>query len=243
LIAGEGCFPALWQTNRDSDGHALSRYAYILTDESARLNPSLHGRNSRTNPLDWDGGPGDLPLTNASGTLLSDEEAESIRKDASRMPTHGSLEQAFADPERFAAMKSLLTRDPCLLPDLIPAGYPEGGLPKYNLNDLATNPLWGPTPYDRATNIAAIIDRNLPTFRFRDPSLPSKEAPLYTRRLVCSIVDYISPQVGPTGPVPSEPIGRDLVPYVTQIAECCTLTARTSNSATSHDCARPSRCK
>ena len=232
LVAPEGKYPAIWQNLADSSGRTIARYAYVLTDEASRLNPALHGAGPRTDALDWDHGPGDLPLTNASGSLLSGEEARKLSEEAASMPTQESFAHAFANQERFQDKRHLLTRDPCLLPDVIPAGYPEGGLPKYNLNDLATNPAWGATPYDRATNIAAVIDRNLPKFKQRDPSLPSNQGILYLQRLACSLVDYISPEVGPTGPSPGEPLGRDLLPYVTQIAEECVRKELTTNSVT-----------
>lgn len=231
LLAAEGRFPALWQYLRDADGKVVGRYAYVLTDESARLNPSLHRGMARTDPTDWDKGPGSLPMTNASATLFTGEEADGLRGEAD-LPTTGSLERAFPDPDSFGEKHHHLTLDPCLLPELIPPGLPEAGFPKYNLNDLATNPAWGATPYARATNIAGVIDRNLSNFKFRDPSLSSRQAGLYLIRLACSIVDYISPSPGATGPAPDEPLGRDLAPYVTQIAELCTRTSLTETNVT-----------
>lgn len=231
LIAATGSYPALWQYLRDGSNNPVARYAYVMTDESARLNPSLHRGDDRSDPKDWDKGPGDLPMSNAAGTLFSEKAASGLLGNAD-LPTDGSLERGFDDPLEFREKHDLLTLDPCLLPDLIPHGYPEGGLPKYNLNDLATNPALGATPYARATNIAAIIDRNLPNFKFRDPSLPRQQSSLYLTRLACSIIDYISPETAPTGPSSEEPLGRDLVPYVTQIAECCTRRDLASNSVT-----------
>ena len=231
LISAKGSYPALWISLRDGSNNTVARYAYIMTDESTRLNPAIHLGEGRSDPKDWDKGPGDLSMSNSSGTLFSEETAAGLRENAS-LPTEGSLERAFDDHGEYAQKHDLLTLDPCLLPDLIPPGYPETGLPKYNLNDLATNPVWGATPYMRATNIAAIIDRNLPNFKFRDPSLPRQQATLYLVRLACSIVDYISPNTDPTGPSVDEPLGRDLVPYVTQIAERCTRKDLTSNSVT-----------
>jgi hypothetical protein len=232
LIAPEGRYPALWRHLTDDTGRRLARFAFVLTDESSRLNPSFPESGIRADSLDWDQGPGDLPLTNAGGTFLSCEEADHLRRDARTLPTQESFARAFADHGRFLEKNHLLTRDPCLLPDIIPAGYPEGGLPKYNLNDLATNPAWGGNPYARACHIAAIIDRNLPKFKQRDPSLPANQGILYLQRLACSIVDYISVDPGPTGPSEEMPLGRDLVPYVTQIAECCKKREPISNSVT-----------
>lgn len=232
LVAPDGHYPALWQYLTDESGRTVARYAFVLTDESSRLNPALCGSESRTNPTAWDHGPMDIPLTNASGTLLSHDEADQLRKESPLMPTKESFAQVFESRERWLEAEPFLTRDPCLLPDVIPSGYPEGGLPKYNLNDLATNPAWGVTPYDRATNLAAVIDRNLPKFKQRDPSLPANHGNLYLQRLACSLIDYISTGSGPTGPSPDEPLGRDLVPYVTQIAEQCVRKEFTSNAVT-----------
>lgn len=231
LLAPEGRHPAVWQYLRDSGGRAVGRYAYVLADESARLNPSLHLGASGNDPSDWDKGPASLPMTNSSATLFTAQESAGLRRE-SDLPTMESLGRGFPEPDDFAAKRHLLTRDPCLLPELIPPDLPEAGLPKYNLNDLATNPAWGATPYARATNIAAVIDRNLPNFKFRDPSLSPAQAGLYLVRLACSIVDYISPDPGPTGPSPEQPLGRDLAPYVTQIAELCTRTAISETNVT-----------
>lgn len=87
-------------------------------------------------------------------------------------------------------------------------------------------------PYARATNIAAVIDRNLPKFKQRDPSLAANQGILYLQRLSCSIVDYISGDPESTGATPDEPLGRNLVPYVTQVAERCVRKELTSNSVT-----------
>ena len=234
VIDTKGCFPALWQTIKDSNGDPVGRYAFIMTDESARLNPALHLGEPRTDPSDWDHGPKDILLSNGNRELPSTEEASHLRNTALSLPTEGSFERSFEDINDYNQQRGFLTRDECLAPDLIPATLPEGGLPKYNLNDLATNPAWGVTPYDRALKIASVIGRNLPKFQQRDASLSGKGADpaLYLRRIACSIVDYISPEAGPTGPSAGEPSGRDLVPYVTQLAERCTLTGLSSNSAT-----------
>ncbi len=232
LLAPEGRYPAIWQRLQDSKGLVVARYAFVLLDESSRLNPLLHRGNPRNDPIDWDKGPGDIALTNGTSTLFTEGEADALRDAAEHLPHDGCFESALGSREAFLAKHSLLTRDPCHSPELIPASLPEGGLPKYNLNDLATNPEWGATPYDRAVTIARIIDRNLPRFKERDPSLPSKQGDLYLKRLACSIVDYISPEPGPIGEPNGEPSGRDLTPYVTQIAERCTRKALTSTNVT-----------
>ena len=234
MINAQGHFPALWQTIKDSNGDVVGRFAFIMTDESARLNPVLHLGQPRTDPVDWDHGPKDIPLSNGNSKLPSPEEARQLQDVARSLPTEGSFERSFDDLSDYNQQRGVLTRDACQAPDLIPATLPEGGLPKYNLNDLATNPAWGVTPYDRALTIASVNGKNLPKFQQRDASLSAKGADqtLYLRRIACSIVDYISLASGPTGPPDGEPSGRDRVPYVTQIAERCTLTGLTSNSAT-----------
>jgi hypothetical protein len=234
MVASTGHYPALWEKVRNSEGKVIGRYAFILTDETARLNPLLHQGNPRTNPVDWDMGPGDLPLTNGTTILFTTNQVERLHRIAATLPSVSSFEAAFGNPQTYNEKRSLLTRDPCRVPDLIPAGLPEGGLPKYNLNDLATNPAWGSTHYARAEKIAAIIDKNLPKFKQRDPSLAGRsyDQTLYLRRLACNIVDYISADQGPTCSPDGDAVGRTLVPLVTQIAERCTRTSLTSNSTT-----------
>lgn len=231
LLGSEGRCPAPWRYLHDAEGKSLGRFAFVLLDESARLNPGLHLGKPRTNALIWDGGPAEIPITGGDFPVEEDE-AEKLHEAAATLPTFGALASAFANQARFRECAPLLTRDPCRSPDLIPASLPEGGLPKYNLNDLATNPAWGPTPYARATNIAGVIARNLPRFKDRDVSLKGGDGGLYLRRLACSMIDYISKQPGPTGPPGGEPMGRDLVPYVTQIGELCTRTSLTETSTT-----------
>jgi len=229
LLGPEGRFPAPWRYLHDANGKSLARFAFVLTDESSRLNPDLHLGHTRTNPHEWYSGPSQIPLTGGDFPV-TEEEAEKLHEVARSLPTLDALATAFPDHDHFLECLPLLTRDPCRSPDLIPSSLPEGGLPKYNLNDLATNPAWGPTPYDRATNIASVIARNLPKFRDRDVSLQGGDGGLYLRRLACCLVDAISGSPGPTGPPGGEPSGRDLVPYVTQIAELCTRTSLTATS-------------
>ncbi len=233
LAAPSGRYPALWQAVKDSEGNRIGRYAFVLLDESAGLNPLLHAGATRNDPRDWDGGPVDLSLTNQGTSIVDPQTAVKLREIATLLPSRESFGVAFDNQSEFLAKKHLLTGKSCPVPDLIPYGLKEGGQPKYNLNDLATNPAWGATAYDRATNIARIIDLNLPKFKTRDLSLSGKgsDPALYTRRLACSIVDYISPTPGPTGPRDGEPSGRELTPYVTQIAERCTLLSRTTSNA------------
>lgn len=231
FLGTEGRHAAPWRYLHDAEGKNLARFAFVLSDESARLNPELHLGKKRTNMLLWDGGPAELPITGGSFPVEA-EEAEKLHQAVRSLPTFGALATAFSNREEFLEAAPFLTRDPCRSPDLIPASLPEGGLPKYNLNDLATNPAWGATPYDRATNIAGIIAKNLPKFQERDPSLQRSESVLYLRRLACSFIDAISSQPGPTGPPGGEPSGRDLVPYITQIGELCTRTSLTATSTT-----------
>ena len=235
MIASRARYPALWQYLHDSTGTIIGRYAFVMTDESARLNPRLHLGNSRMDPSDWDHGPSDIPLSNGTADLPNPEEAALLTKIAGIIPGDGGFRSAFHSSQEYESMHNLLTSEDCRSPDLIPPGLVESGMPKYNLNDLATNQAWGRTPYDRAIKIASVIDLNLPKFKQRDPSIQPKgsDPTLYLKRLACSIVDYISRDTDSTGPPGGEPSGSDLVPCVTKIAERCTRTAQTSNSVTS----------
>lgn len=232
-IAVQGTYDGPWTVMTNAEDHPVARYAYIMLDEQARLNPSLHQGFPRTDPIDWDQGVRVLPLTLSNALLLTSEE---ITKAFISSPiTLEGWERIFYHHEFYDAKKIFLTTAAIALPDLIPASLPEGGKPKYNLNELATNSLYGATPSDRAVNIATIIDRNFPHFKERDPSLlglPAAEQRRYLNRLAACIVDYISTETAPTLVNGGEPAGQSLTPLLTQTAERCRLLLRTSNSVT-----------
>lgn len=234
-IAATGAYNALWSIITNTEGRSIMRYAYVVLDEQARLNPSLHHGLPRTDPLNWDHGTGVLSLTLSNNLLFTSQEATALNQLSSNTTTLEGFQSAFKTIEEYDAKKLFLTSSSVALPDLIPASLPEGGHPKYDLNDLATNPLYGATAADRVLHIATIIDRNFPAFKKRDPSLLSqseRDQMRYLNRLAACIVDYISSENPPTLVNGGEPAGQSLTPLVTQTAERCRLFSRTSNSVT-----------
>ncbi len=228
-IAAIGKYRAPWVTIKNQHGQPIARYAYIILDEQARLNPLLHQGRPRTDPIDWDHGTAVI----SSSLLLTEQEEKNARALTSPLLTLEGWKTLFEDHASYNAKKLFLSSTSVVLPDLIPAELPEGGHPKYDLNDLATNTLYGATPSDRALFLASIIDRNFPHFKERDPSLKnltSVEQRRYLNRLAACIVNYISPEHEPILINGGEPAGAALTPLVTQTAERCRLLERTSNS-------------
>ena len=234
-IAASGSYWAPWVTITNNAGTPIARYAYRFLDEQARLNPALHQGKPRTDPDDWDQGPAALPLVLENDFLFSKEEAASLIELADQHLSDNGFSSAFRSKSDFENKKTLLSRSKIALSDFIPFSMPDGGKQKYNLNDLSTNTTYGLTKSERAGNIADIIDRNLPHFKERDPSLRScsqADQRRYLNRLAACIVDYINPPSAATLVNAGEPAGQILSPLATQIAERLRLQACSSNSVT-----------
>jgi len=131
-------------------------------------------------------------------------------------------------------VKHLLTLQTNATYDVIPAAFTDGGRPKYNINELATNSLNGATAEVRANRIAEIISSNLSSFSSRDPSLRgvAGNEMRYLRRLAAGVVDYIDFDSVPTSVNGGEPAGRDLFPLVAAVAERFRRTSLDTNAAT-----------
>jgi hypothetical protein len=215
----------------------LGRYAYILVDEQARLNPRFHFGDSRTTlPGNWTSSVAEIPLRTENPLLMTEGEIAELKKFPSLLLTPFSLGQVFASQERAKASKHLFSTHTATNEEIIPQGYPDAGKSKYNVNELATNTNYGATATERAENIATIIERNLPTFKDRDVSLSSvtnsADKLRYLNRLAASIVDYIDTDTDSTLVNNGEPAGRDLFPLVTAIAENYQRTSFSSLSTT-----------
>lgn len=144
-------YRAPWVTVSGSGGEMIGRFAYLTLDETARLNPLLHtGSGSMANPTNWYGGPGDISLTNNSARILTPEQQSRILALAAHLPTPDSLAQGFAARSDYDRVKHLLTLQSNTTYDEIPTALPEGGRPKCNINELATNSANGATPEIRA---------------------------------------------------------------------------------------------
>jgi type II secretory pathway pseudopilin PulG len=226
-------YRAPWVGIFSSSGERIGRYAFVVLDEDARVNPLLHtGTGSMSDPLAWYSGPNDITLTNASASILTPEEQAGVLAISDRILTPESLAQGFASRGDYDRIKHLLTVQTNLTFDVIPAGLAEGGRPKYNINTLATNA--GLNSTERANKIAEVVSSNLPSFASRDPSLRGNgvDELRYLRRLAAGIVDYIDFDAAPTPVNGGEPAGRDLFPVVAAVAERFRLVSISTNAPT-----------
>lgn len=200
-------YRATWVTMTNMVGNraTYTRYAYVVLDDAARVNPRLMTGTGTgfTNSTNWYTGPQDISLTNDSAQLLTEsQEQQVIASSNSFAYSDATLGETFPSLADYVAVKHFFTSQTNASFDVIPAWYPNGGLPKYNINDLATNTAYGATPLARALNIASIITNNLPNFYLRDAALSTVgtndiagtvDKGLYAARLAANIVDYISP--------------------------------------------------
>ena len=228
-------YRAPWVVISSSSGERIGRFAFLVLDENARVNPLIHtGSGSMANSTNWYGGPSDISLTNASAPILTPAEQLGILAASNRLLTPESLAQAFAAKTNYDRVKHLLTLQTNATYDVIPAAFTDGGRPKYNINELATNSSNGATAELRANRIAEIISSNLSSFSSRDPSLRgvAGNEMRYLRRLAAGVVDYIDSDSAPTSMNGGEPAGRDLFPLVAAVAERFRRTSLDTNAAT-----------
>lgn len=227
-------YRAPWVVISSSSGERIGRFAFLVLDENARVNPLIHtGSGRMANSTDWYGGPSDISLTNASAPILTQAEQLGILAASNRLLTPESLAQAFEAKTNYDRVKHLLTLQTNATYDVIPAAFTDGGQPKYNINELATDSLNGATAEVRANGIAEIISLNLRSFSSRDPSLRGNagDEMRYLQRLAAGVVDYIDSDSAPTS-VNGEPAGRDLFPLVAAVAERFRRTSLDTNAAT-----------
>jgi hypothetical protein len=224
-------YRAPWVEISSSSGERVGRYAFVVLDEDARVNPLLHtGMGSMSDPLAWYSGPHDISLTNASAPILTPDEQTRVLALSNLFSTPESLAQGFASRSDYERAKHLLTVHTNLTFDIVPEGLAGAGQPKYNINTLATNS--NSTSTERANQIADIISSNLPSFSSRDPSLRGKAAEemRYLRRLAAGIVDYIDSDAVSTSVNAGEPAGRDLFPLIAAVAERFRLVSIATNA-------------
>jgi len=227
-------YRANWIFLTNSSGETNARFAYIVLDEHARLNPTIHtGIGSQANPTNWYSGARDVSMTNASAKILSQAEATNAFNIDDFVWTPDTFGQAFTGRVNYENVKHLLTMNTNPTFDVIPASLANGGKPKYNINVAATNQsVYEPTSTNAAETIGMLITTNLPSFSSRDPSLRNVVANQrrYANRLAANIVDYIDADSLPTLVNGGEPAGRDLHPLVTAIAQRFRRTAMNTNS-------------
>jgi hypothetical protein len=198
-------YRAAWvtMTNADSTGTQVNytRFAYIVLDDTARMNPTLMTGTGAgyTNNINWYSGPQDMNityLTNSGAQVLSAAQLAQVTAAPNSFGySDASLGETFGSRANYEAVKNYLTSMTNASFDVIPAWYPDGGMPKYNINDLATNTAYGATATLRATNIANIIMRDLPNFHLRDAAYTAVTTDIttYVQHLADCMVDYINP--------------------------------------------------
>jgi Tfp pilus assembly protein PilX len=226
-------YRAPWVEISSSSGQRIGRYAFVVLDEDARVNPLLHtGRGSMADPIAWYSGPDNISLTNASAQILTPDEQACVLAISNRILTPETLAQGFASRSDYERVKHLLTVQTNSTFDIIPAGLTDGGRPKYNINTLATNSALSST--ECANQIADIVSSNLSSFSSRDPSLRGNPAAeiRYLRRLAAGIVDYVDSDALPTSVNGGEPAGRDLFPLIAAVAERFRLVRINTNAPT-----------
>lgn len=224
-------FNAPWIFLTDASGQTNARFCFFVTDEQAKLNLAIHGTSAVAHRAGWglsaDRIPDEIPGVTAFPGFSGDRPRLPSWPQLSR----AVLGQAFASRSDFERTKHLFTLHDVPSASFIPAGrvdtngsfaaYRDAHQPRYNINDLATNVLFGATATERAGHLARVIDTNLPGFKTRDRAMEVAGVPQirYVERIAAAIVDYIDEDVVPTALADGEPAGKELAPLITAIAE------------------------
>jgi hypothetical protein len=218
----------------DDGGKVKTEFAYVATDESAKLNMALFGAKyvggSRTNLADNAFG-GEVAVSGVgehSAPLAAEWHAMTPeRKTRQLLPGIFATAEDRPDKERFYSFHRGVTFD------RIPKGiwdtngstwlkFADGGKNKHNINEMATN---NANRLVCVSNITTVIDDNLPNFYKRDPSFeldpdpPGDWQKIYPERIAAAIVDYIDEDDLVTSLASGEPAGKERTPYVVQLAE------------------------
>jgi len=216
------------------------QYAYRAVDESGKLNPLYHGigytADQRTGIVEGDNlkeiAISGLTSTTPPGGNLKDSTASALK--LLPIKTNGayqSLGQAFENAASHQEKKHLVTFHEGETIEWIPKGIfdkdgnwvalADGGKPKYDINQLATDSNLSATA--RVDSIADIIDKNIPKFKGRDQAFVESGATAdqirYVRRIAAGIVSYISSLDPVVTLADGEPAGRGLVAFPYKICE------------------------
>jgi hypothetical protein len=239
IIANSGTtnFNAPWIYFTNSIGETNMRVAFFIVDEQSKLNLTQHGCSTNTNRAGWSNSPSLVPIAFAGKTNLLDTNSAFAFASATNKDSYiRNTAQIFTNRADYEAKKHLYAFVSGPSQDFIPRGftntngafsnYAQANLPKWNINDCATNTNFGANSTIRASNIANIINTNLPNFGKRDIAMSNGLGGNYFRyleRIAASIVDYIDTDTevtilsdaSPSG----EPAGKELAPLITCIAE------------------------
>ncbi len=223
-------YPGRWRYLHDTVGNKVARYAFVVLDEQAKININIAGGVETSNrALDVVDGSDIVIVADRRG-YLNEGEFSRLRADpiASALSLW-SFGQVFENRVRSQQSRMIFTALTNSQPDLIPAGYfdasgnfvdyHDAGLPKHNINELATNSDFGVTASARAHAIADVIEKNLPNFKSRDPSFGKTGDIRYVQRIAASIVDYVDMDTMTTKLHDGEPAGMDLQGLVAGVVE------------------------
>lgn len=235
----------------NSAGQAEIQYAFVVSDDCAKLNISRYGI-AYTNAIRTNQDPArfssEVAVANSGSNTVTLEQFSAY----SSLPTNSRFGAVF--PSVFSSTNERSQKNRFYsfhhgqAFDFVPPGYlsddrsiftayADGGKFKYDLNKLATN---GTDAQSNAFQIADIIKNNLPNFYKRDPSFvndskkPSDPLLRYNRRIGAAIVDYVDADSVITAITDGELAGKEMVAYPFQMAERYDLTVK-SNSPTSFD--------
>jgi len=243
-------FNAPWIFFTNSTG-STNRVAFFVVDEQSKLNLALHGTSTNTNRAGWSSDPLKVPISVLGiSNLPLQSTASNFANNTNKTIFSNNLGNLFSNRSDYEASKHLLTYFSGSNGEFIPPGYTNtngtfakytnANFPKFNINDRATNTNFGSTPAFRASNIANIINSNLPSFRTRDVSMSNSVGQngdpfRYLHRIASSIVDYIdSDSVSTTledGSPEGEPAGKELAPLITTVAEKYNWVAESGSGA------------
>ncbi len=244
--------------NCTTGNSVVTQFAFVAVDESSKLNIGLFGNNSSTltrNETTTGEFPSRLPVAAVGNHSVSTPEFQKFQNLGNSAKIGQVWNSIYDNAQNRRDKARFYSFHKGELIDFIPYGYlsdngtvwtryPDGGLPKFDLNRMATT---NSTATDKANAIASLISRNLINFHRRDPAfaneqsspaipsspkIPTEPTQLYNKRIAASIVDYIDPDSAPTGVTDDLLAGKEQTPYVMQVAERFIWQGSSSNSTT-----------
>jgi len=214
-------------------GLTNARYSFIALDEQAMLNFRFHKGGTNSSRVGFGTNSAEIPLDSPQLNLADANQRLNISNSLAKLLSRETL-RFLLPTNTYDSNEHLISMHSAIDEDIIPAGYfdnsngttnfvayTDAGKPKFNINDLATNTIFGSSPEARATNLARIISTNLPFFYTRDAgsTLAGLTNTLYASRLAAAIIDYIDADSNITLGNQGEPAGKELTPHAVMVAE------------------------
>jgi len=231
--AGAPRYSASWIYLTSSTGETNARVCFVMVDEQSKLNLAVHGTSTNTNRIGWNQSFGSIPIRiPGDASFIANNAPTNVLLSMAPFSLAG-IGNVFSNRADYEMKKHLYTFHTIPSVEIIPAGrtftnsaylaFPDGHKPKFNINELATNSVFGATATDRATNLAGVIDSNVSAFKSRDVAFVAdgraSEQIRYVQRIAASVIDYIDSDTTSTSLPDGEPAGKELAPVITSIAE------------------------